>query len=435
MSFVVNYAARSDVGLVRSSNQDSGYAGPHLFVLADGMGGPAGGDIASSVAVAHLVGLDDDTHPVDDLLPLLRDALDSAHDELISRSSADPELAGLGTTCIAMLRSGNKIGMVHIGDSRAYLLRGGILAQVTIDHTYVQHLVDEGRITAEQAAVHPHRNMILKALGDNDGEVVPDESIREAQPGDRWLLCSDGLSGLVSHETIEESLLSLAEPGECADSLVDLALRAGGTDNITVVVADMIPTEELDPDWSPSTVPQIVGAAATDRLARSRATLDSSPAARAAALSPTATLADDDHEAQPTKRFRSLGALLGIVILLAAISGGIWAGYSWSQTRFYVAPHEGHVAIFKGIPQQIGSLSLSAVYETTDVEVSDLPGYARDRLEATITRPTLSDAREVVEELRETLPDPPVEDTAEPSSSPATESGSTAEPTSSPSDS
>lgn len=426
MSFVMNYAARSDVGLVRSNNQDSGYAGPHLLILADGMGGPAGGDIASSVAVAHLVGLDDDIHPVDDLLPLLRDALDSAHEELINRSIADPELAGLGTTCIAMLRSGNKIGMVHIGDSRAYLLRGGILTQVTEDHTYVQHLVDEGRITPEQAAVHPHRNMILKALGDNDSEVVPDESVREAQPGDRWLLCSDGLCGLVSHETIEETLIEITDPGECADALIDLALRAGGTDNVTVVVSDMIPTGTLDADSSPSTVPQIVGAAATDRLAKSRAAGDT-PAGRAAALAPSQPSADDDHEPQPKRRFKGVGVALGLVLLLAVLVGGGWAGYSWTQTRYYVAEHNGYVAVFQGIPQKIGPITFSSMYEVSDIAVDELPGYVQDRLEQTVTKPTLEEAWEWIEEQRATLPEP--EPTPSPAPLPTPDSSQTDDPT------
>lgn len=427
MSFVMNYAARSDVGLVRSSNQDSGYAGPHLLILADGMGGPAGGDIASSVAVAHLVDLDDDTHPVDDLLPLLRDALDSAHEELMNRSVADPELAGLGTTCIAILRSGNKIGMVHIGDSRAYLLRGGILTQVTTDHTYVQHLVDEGKITPEQAAVHPHRNMILKALGDADGEVVPDESIREAQPGDRWLLCSDGLSGLVSHETIEETLIGITNPGECADALIDLALRAGGTDNVTVVVADMIPTESMDSDWSPSTVPQIVGAAATDRLATSRAA-GNTPAGRAAALTPPATPPDDDQDPQPRRRFKGLGLALGLLLLIGLVVGGGYAGYSWSQTRFYVAESNGYVAIFRGIPQEIGPISLSSEYRVTDIAVADLTQVFQERLAETITRPSLAEAEAYIEDvLRPGIAKDPADDPTVTPTDPVTAEPSDAE--------
>src|SRR5690606_33470976 len=179
MSIQLRFAARSDVGLVRSVNQDSGYAGPHLLVLADGMGGPAGGDIASSVAVAHLAELDDD-HGADDLLDLLRTAINDAHDELMARSEADPELAGLGTTCIAILRSGNKHAMVHIGDSRSHLRRDGDLTLYTADHTFVPYLVSTARLPEEQAPQPPPRIVILRALGDSEGEVDLDESPREA---------------------------------------------------------------------------------------------------------------------------------------------------------------------------------------------------------------------------------------------------------------
>ena len=231
-----HYAARSDVGLVRQNNQDSGYAGANLLVLADGMGGPAGGDIASSVAIAHLVPLDTDSHPAETLLPSLRDALMDAHEELSERSEQDPELAGLGTTCIALMRSGNKLAMVHIGDSRAYLLRGDTLTQVTTDHSFVQYLVDSGQITPEEAEHHPQRNVVMRILGDSQADVTPDETMREAVVGDRWLLCSDGLSGVVSSDTIAEILTDVRDPGECAEELIRLALLAGGPDNVTCVV-------------------------------------------------------------------------------------------------------------------------------------------------------------------------------------------------------
>ncbi len=427
MSVQLNYAARSDVGLARSTNQDSGYAGPHLLVLADGMGGPAGGDIASSVAVAHLAPLDDDVHPADDLLDLLRDAVEAAHAELSERSRHAPELAGLGTTCIALLRSNNKLGMVHIGDSRAYLLRGGILTQVTTDHTYVQHLVDTGRITAEEAEHHPQRNMILRALGDTDGEVLLDESVREARPGDRWLLCSDGLSGMVARDTIESTLNEIADPGECADKLVDLALKAGGTDNITVVIADVIRTEDIDRDNPPPTVPQVVGAAATDRLAKSRAAVaGTTPAAKAAALAPRPEHEPDD---EPPARRRSPGRILGLVIglalILGLVAGGVWAGYRWTQTQYYVATQDGYVAIFRGIPQEIGPVHFATLHERTDIAVADLPGFSQNRLDRPITRSTLAEAERVVENLRETLPPEP---TPEPSASPTATPSPTASP-------
>lgn len=410
MTVQLNFAARSDIGLVRSTNQDSGYAGPHLLVLADGMGGPAGGDIASSVAVAHLAPLDDDVHPADDLLPLLRDAVDAAHADLMARSQEDRELAGLGTTAIAILRSGNKLGMVHIGDSRAYLLRGGLLVQVTTDHTYVNHLVQTGRLTEEQAEHHPHRNMIMRALGDNEGEVVLDESVREALPGDRWLLCSDGLHGMVAKDTIAETLASVADPGACADKLVDLALRAGGVDNITVVVADVIATDAIDRANPPSTRPQVVGAAATDRLRRSRAVSGTgagdaaaSAAARAAALAAALAPpvpAEEDEPPPPRRRGRFWGVLLGVLLILGLAAGAAALGYNWTQTQYFVSTDDGHVAIFRGIPQEIGPVRFATLHERTDIAVDSLTGIARDRLQQPITRASLADAEAVVANLR-----------------------------------
>ena len=258
MTISLRYAARSDVGLVRQSNQDSGYAGPHLCLLCDGMGGPAGGDIASAIAVSHLAPLDEDSHQAGELIPMLREAVQAAHAELVGLSAEDPELAGLGTTCIAVMRSGNKLAMVHVGDSRAYLLRDGELAQVTTDHTFVEYLVETGRLTREQARRHPQRSVLLRVLGDAEGDVQLDESIREAVPGDRWLLCSDGLSGPVSAETITEILTTVPDPGDAAQQLVDLALRAGGPDNVTAVVFDVV--EDADPVQTAS---QVVGSAAT----------------------------------------------------------------------------------------------------------------------------------------------------------------------------
>ncbi|MDO5494784.1 MAG: Stp1/IreP family PP2C-type Ser/Thr phosphatase [bacterium] len=405
MSVQFHYAARSDVGLVRSNNQDSGYAGPHLLVLADGMGGPAGGDIASSVAVAHLAPLDGDVPPADNLLPLLRDAIESAHDELMDRSQQDSDLAGLGTTAIAILRSGNKLGMVHIGDSRAYLLRAERLTQVTQDHTYVQHLVDTGRITAEEAEVHPNRNMILRALGDTAGEVTLDESVREARPGDRWLLCSDGLSGMVAAETIEKTMNREKDPAECADKLVDLALRSGGTDNVTVIVCDVVATGSVPSDSSLSTVPQIVGAAANKSWALSRASTPGgggSSAAKAAALTPR-TEADPEEETPLPRRRRRLGAVIGLLLILGLLAGGMFAGYRWTQTQYFVADDDGWVSLYRGIPQTLGPITFAELHERTDIEVSRLTGLAKNRLQSPITRGSLEEAEQVVENLRSEL--------------------------------
>ena len=159
MTVTLRYSARSDIGLVRQTNQDSGYAGPHLCAMCDGMGGPAGGDIASAIAIEHLAPLDADSHQASEMLGLLREAIQSTHTDLVTLSNQDPDLAGLGTTCVAVMRSGNKLAMVHVGDSRAYLLRDGGLTQVTTDHTFVEYLVESGRLTREQARRHPQRSV------------------------------------------------------------------------------------------------------------------------------------------------------------------------------------------------------------------------------------------------------------------------------------
>ena len=391
-----HYAARSDVGLVRQNNQDSGYAGANLLVLADGMGGPAGGDIASSVAMAHLVPLDTDSHPAESLLPLLRDALMDAHEELAERSQHDPELAGLGTTCIAILRSGRKLAMVHIGDSRAYLLRGDTLTQVTTDHSFVQYLVDSGQITPEEAEHHPQRNVVMRILGDSQADVTPDETMREAIVGDRWLLCSDGLSGVVSADTIAEVLTDVHDPGECAEELIRLALLAGGPDNVTCVVADIVPA-----GTNPPAAPQVVGAAAKDRLAPTRG--GGGAAARAAALSaPTKSLPQDD-EAEPELPRRSrFGWVLPLVSLIAAIAvvvGG-WFGWKWTQTQYYVLGKDGAVVIYQGIPQSIGSWNLSHAVEITDVKLDQLAAVDQQRLQEPVTRTSRSDIDAYVSVLR-----------------------------------
>src|SRR3954469_18562310 len=252
MATALHFAARSNVGLLRQGNEDSGYAGPRLLVVADGMGGHVAGEVASSVAVATLAALDEDA-PGPDLLGRLRSAVEGANEQLRLMVGGDPHLEGMGTTLTALLRRGSRLGVVHVGDSRAYLLREGRLEQITHDHTFVQTLVDEGRITREEADHHPQRSLITRAL-DGRGDVEPDLSVREARPGDRYLLCSDGLSGIVSEETLRETLAEVADPEAACDALIEYALRGGGPDNITVILADVV-----DTDVTPSQVPHVVG--------------------------------------------------------------------------------------------------------------------------------------------------------------------------------
>lgn len=403
MSIAFRFAARSDVGLIRRSNQDSGYAGPHLCVLADGMGGPAGGDLASSIAVAHLAPLDNDVHSADSLLSLLREALDDAHAEMVQRSESAPELSGLGTTCIAMLRTGNKIAMVHIGDSRAYLLRGNVLTQVTTDHSFVQYLMDTGQITPEEAEHHPQRSVILRVLGDSPGPVNLDESVREAIPGDRWLLCSDGLHGVVSGETIANVLANTPDPGTAADELVSLSLRGGAPDNVTVVVVDVVDTDdpEVDP---PDTYPQIVGAAGKNRLDRTKG---SEGAAGDAAELTKDSLPDfpeiDEEASEKPATKRKWGKWLVALLILLAIAGGFGGAYWWTQTRYFVQIDRevSQVCIYRGIPQQLGSFKLYSKVECSNrIDINKLGTELRSTLQDTpITRSSLPAARAYIDDV------------------------------------
>ena len=231
-----HYAARSDVGLVRSNNQDSGYAGANLLVLADGMGGPAGGDIASSVALAHLVPLDTDSHPADSMLPLLREALLDAHEELTDRSSRDRDLEGLGTTCIALMRSGNRLAMVHIGDSRAYVVGGGGIRQLTHDHSALQEARDLAA-TSGAPRVIPPANVVTKALGaGQSGSVKADYTIMPLEEGDRAVICTDGVHGVLQDAQIHAIVAAGDGPQGSADALVQASLETGTRDNTTAVV-------------------------------------------------------------------------------------------------------------------------------------------------------------------------------------------------------
>ncbi|GAA2739693.1 MULTISPECIES: PP2C family protein-serine/threonine phosphatase [Kitasatospora] len=261
MTLVLRFAAGSHKGLIREGNEDSGYAGPRLLAVADGMGGAAAGEVASSEVLGSIVRLDEDI-PGADLLTLLNDAVQTANDRLRQMVEEDPQLEGMGCTLTAMLWTGQRMGMVHIGDSRAYLLRDGSLVQITQDHTWVQRLVDEGRITPEEAETHPQRSLLMRAL-DGRGQVEPDLSIREVRAGDRYLICSDGLSGPVSHQTLEETLGSYYAPQQTVQELIQLALRGGGPDNITCIVADVIDVGATDTlSGQLADIPVVVGAVA-----------------------------------------------------------------------------------------------------------------------------------------------------------------------------
>lgn len=347
MTLVLRYAARSDRGLVRANNEDSVYAGARLLALADGMGGHAAGEVASQLMIAALAHLDDD-EPGEDLLGKLDAATHEGNATIADQVEEDPELEGMGTTLTAILFAGSRLGLVHIGDSRAYLLRDEQLTQITRDDTFVQSLVDEGRITAEQAHTHPQRSLIMRALTGN--EIEPTLTMREARAGDRYLLCSDGLSDVVSDETIANTMRE-GTHDECADRLIELALRSGGPDNVTVIVADVI-----DLDYGQSH--PIVGGAASDD--EEDTPPPNTAAGRAAAMRPpraTPKRVSPVPEEKPKKSHKLRWTLLalGLVVLVAA---GLVVGRSMIRNYYYVGASDDRVTVLRGVPGSVLGYSL-----------------------------------------------------------------------------
>lgn len=287
----------SDVGTVRANNQDSSFAGEHLIAICDGMGGHAGGDTASSIAIRSLAHIeqDDTGGDVEVISRMMETSVMAAHDAIVGKAKRERKLAGMGTTVTAVALVAGYWVVAHIGDSRAYLLRDGHLSRITCDHSYVQHLIDTGRITPAEAKNHPQRNVVMRVLGDFDIDPHPDISIRKAHPADRWLLCSDGLCGVLEDSTIKETMTALADQGECAQRLVQMALRAGSTDNVTAVIADATLALDADAFDLPHQTPLVGGAAS--RSLEPIADIVNEPVATAPALR-------DDHS--PAKRAAAL---------------------------------------------------------------------------------------------------------------------------------
>jgi serine/threonine protein phosphatase PrpC len=387
MSLRLRYAVRSDRGLVRDNNEDSVYAGPRLLAIADGMGGHAGGEVASQLVIGVIERLDED-RPLDDLLNAMREAVDDANVAVAESVAREPQLDGMGTTLTALRFVGSRVGVVHVGDSRAYLLRDEVLTQITHDDTYVQSLVDAGQITAEEATTHPRKSVILRAM---TGTIVePDLSIREVRAGDRYLLCTDGLTDVVSAPTLRETL-SDGTPQECADQLVDLALRGGGPDNVTCIVA------EVGDDGYFDDLPVVAGAVGGEGDRPSAATVEDSPAARARASRVGAEPVVATEPEPRRRRWRSIVLLLIVVAAVVAAGGGF---YRWTQQQYYVgATDASTVAIFRGISSQLGPLHLSSVVENAGIRVKDLTEVARTQVRSGIDATSLDDARKIVRRL------------------------------------
>ncbi|WP_433827888.1 PP2C family protein-serine/threonine phosphatase [Actinoplanes sp. CA-015351] len=400
MTLTLRYAAQSDRGLIRDLNQDSVYAGPRLLAVADGMGGMAAGDVASNIVIAAMAPLDDDV-PGDAMVDALRHAVGTANQQLRDTVDANPALEGMGTTLTAVLFSGSKFGMVHIGDSRAYLLRNGEFSQITKDDTYVQMLVDEGRVSPEEASSHPQRSLLTRALDGRD--IDPEYSVRQVLKGDRYLICSDGLSGVVSGETIGQTMRELADPKACTERLVQLALRGGGPDNITVVIADATDADIMEQS------PIVGGAASLDR-GNTTVADSSTSAARAAALKPPRPAQPEPATGayEPEPAGHPVRTTLMVLLLLGVLGGGLWAGWQYTQDQYYVGATEaGQLAIFQGVPGQVAGLDLSTVSETSAVRLDDLTSVAQERVKQGIHADSQVEARTTLTELTDEEPSNP----------------------------
>ncbi|MEO5992314.1 MAG: PP2C family serine/threonine-protein phosphatase [Arthrobacter sp.] len=507
---IMRYAARSDVGRVRGKNDDSAYVGRHLAVVADGMGGHAGGDVASAATVLDMIHLDsDDYHG--DAGTILADEIQTANSLLSELVHIDPKLAGMGTTVTALLLAEGKLHFAHIGDSRAYRLRNGEYEQVSVDHTFVQRLIDEGRLRPEEAETHPHKNVLMRVLGDVDASPELDLDTLEVEPGERWLLCSDGLNYVAGH-VVERTVRETRDLRECAELLVDLTLEAGAPDNVTVVMleiveqtaddvrtaaVDVVPApaspivasggseragqatgstvgaaaksaasspgtpkdtagapssaERVRPQEEPenSTDPhlgehlsaevlreelsgrphELVGAAATAAESGSIPTIAGRTMARRAATVLTHKSEQAKEEADefsPDGGPRRWVTIAIAAAILAVLAVGLWLGYAWTQTRYYIGEQDQHVAIFNGVSQRLGPIQLSRLETVTEVRMSALPEFSQQRVRQTVPARDLYDAQRIVKNLERTGTTAPADECITPSPAPASPGASSA---------
>jgi serine/threonine protein phosphatase PrpC len=485
---IMRYAARSDVGRIRAKNDDSAYVGRHLAVVADGMGGHAGGDVASAATVLDMLHLDHG-HYDGDPGTVLADEIQTANSLLSELVHINPKLAGMGTTVTALLLAEGKLHFAHIGDSRAYRLRNGEFKQVSVDHTFVQRLIDEGRLRPEEAETHPHKNVLMRVLGDVDASPELDLATHDVEAGERWLLCSDGLNYVAGH-VVERTVRETKDLRECVEKLVDLTLEAGAPDNVTVVLVEIVEQTSDDvrtaaveivqpqadtataaessppkatPDNPSNAKPADTGTAATAETAdpgtRAGAAAEDAGAPPAKSAEPATStdphlgehlsaavlreeLSNRPHElvgaavtaaesgSIPTIAGRTVARRAATVLthksdqsreetdeykpaakprrwvtiataaaLLVILSVGLWLGYAWTQTRYYIGEYDQRVAIFNGVSQRLGPIQLSTLETVTDIKMSDLPEFSQQRVRQTVPAKDLYDAQRIVKNL------------------------------------
>jgi PPM family protein phosphatase len=422
MTLQLKYVAHSEIGLIRKNNQDSGYASPHLVVVADGMGGAAAGDLASAVAIDTIRKIDGPTAG-EQMLEVLASAIHQANDKIADLIESDFSLEGMGTTVTGAMFDGTQLGLAHIGDSRAYLLRDGHLERLTHDHTWVQSLVDDGKITESEAALHPHRSLLLKVLNGqptND----PDLMMVPVVPGDRLMFCSDGVCGLIDDDVIEAAL-QLPDLNDAAERLVGETLHEGGIDNITVIVADVVESgsgNDIIVLGAASEHPYPAGGVPRGQHAEDDDIDDTLMTKLADFEAPPA---DDEERYSPQAphkgRFRK--PLIGLLALVLVAVAGLGIAYGWTRTQYFVGADQDKVAIFQGLSDSLPGLSLSRVYEVQQLTVNELPPFYQDQVKANIDVSSLDSARATVAELTDAakrcaIPQPTPRPSKQPGSKP-----------------
>lgn len=443
MPLSLRFTAHSEIGLVRKNNQDSGYASGHLLLVADGMGGAAAGDLASAVAVTQLRALDEEltTLPAplrgEDLLSRVTQRVHDANELIADLDADNPALDGMGTTVTAAAFDGTDLAVVHIGDSRMYRLRHGSLVRVTHDHSWVQSLIDEGRLTPDQAATHPHRSLLLRVLNgapNND----PDIGLVDTLPGDRLLLCSDGLCGLVD-DTDLARMVAVPDRDRALEQLIAAAHAAGGSDNITVILADVVAqpadaalpvtvgaaatrqippvserTQEIPLDPAQFVAPLLVDAEglpvpedlATQAKAlemRQRHDIDPTPAVLAPSTTQRRPVLEEDERYAP-REDPSLGrraivlliSLLVAVLLVGGVAAGTWAVW---RNSYFIGADGAKVALYRGFDTSIGSWRLNRIVEGEDITIADLSPRYQQQVHDGITVESLSAAQASMTEL------------------------------------
>jgi protein phosphatase len=382
--------AASDRGRIREGNEDSYVASGSLAAVADGMGGAQAGEVASATAADELRSLTDGgpwqtDRSADDAL---KQAVLEANRRIREMAAGDKSLEGMGTTVTALLSDGDVVHLAHVGDSRAYLLRGGELSQLTEDHTLVQELVKQGKLRPEDAKRHPQGSIITRALG-ADADVQVDTATFKIVPGDRLLLCTDGLTAVVDPTTIRNVLLRTRDPQQAAERLVAMANEQGGPDNVTVVVLDAgggrADTETIDPTGDL--------AGESGRLAGRGPGADRDELADRD-LDPGAGRARRRDRARG-RGVRRVRRVLTVLLVLVLLSAGVLAGRNFLFSRYWVGFDGDRVAVFRGVPGDVAGLRLNRIVERSSVTREQVPPAYVLSLENGITASSLAEARRI----------------------------------------